>query len=35
MGAASPVATYTVTNSQSAAVLHVFVSASGRVTIGP
>ena len=35
LGAASPIATYTVTNSQSGDVLHVFVTASGRVTIGP
>jgi Tfp pilus assembly protein FimT len=35
LGAASPGATYTVTNAQTGATLRVFVSASGRVNIGP
>jgi prepilin-type N-terminal cleavage/methylation domain-containing protein len=35
LGAASPAATYTVTNTQTAATLRVFVSGSGRVSIGP
>lgn len=35
LGAASPAATYTVTNSASGATLSVTVSASGRVNIGP
>jgi len=35
LGAASPAATYTVTNTQTGATLRVFVSASGRVNIGP
>ena len=35
LGAASPVATYTVTNTQTSSTLRVFVSASGRITIGP
>jgi len=35
LGAASAVATYTVTNTQTAATLRVFVSGSGRVSIGP
>jgi Tfp pilus assembly protein FimT len=35
LGAANPAATYTVTNTQTAATLRVFVSGSGRVSIGP
>lgn len=35
LGAASPPATYTVTNTQTGSTLRVFVSTSGRVTIGP
>jgi len=35
LGAASPAATYTVTNTQTGATLRVFVSASGRISIGP
>ena len=35
LGAASPAATYTVTNTQTGATLRVFVSAAGRVSIGP
>ena len=35
LGAASPSATYTVTNTQTAATLQVFVASSGRVSIGP
>lgn len=35
LGAASPAATYTVTNTQTGSTLRVFVSTSGRVTIGP
>jgi len=35
LGSASPAATYTVTNTQTGAMLRVFVSASGRVNIGP
>jgi len=35
LGAASPTATYTVTNTQTSATLRVFVSAAGRVSIGP
>jgi prepilin-type N-terminal cleavage/methylation domain-containing protein len=35
LGAASPAATYTVTNTQTGATLRVFVSGSGRVSIAP
>lgn len=35
LGAASPAATYTVRNTQTNQTLRVFVSASGRVNIGP
>ena len=35
LGAASPSAIYTVTNTQTSSTLRVFVSTSGRVTIGP
>jgi len=35
LGAASPAATYTVTSTQTGSTLRVFVSTSGRVTIGP
>ena len=35
LGAAAPAATYTVTNTQNAATLRVFVAASGRINIGP
>jgi hypothetical protein len=35
LGAASQVATYTVTSTQTGAALRVFISTSGRVTTGP
>jgi prepilin-type N-terminal cleavage/methylation domain-containing protein len=35
LGAASPAATYTVTNTQTGATLRVFVTGSGRISIGP
>jgi prepilin-type N-terminal cleavage/methylation domain-containing protein len=35
LGAATPAATYTVTNTDTGLSLHVILSASGRVTIGP
>jgi hypothetical protein len=35
LGAASPAATYTVRNTKTDQTLRVFVSASGRVNIGP
>jgi len=35
LGAPTPAATYTVTNTQTAATLRVFVAASGRISIGP
>ncbi len=35
LGAATPAATYTVTNTDTGLSLHVILSASGRLTIGP
>jgi len=35
LGAATPASTYTVTNTDTGLSLHVIVSASGRLTIGP
>jgi prepilin-type N-terminal cleavage/methylation domain-containing protein len=35
LGAATPAATYTVTNTDTGLSLHVILSASGRITIGP
>ena len=35
LGAPTPGATYTVTNTQTASTLRVFVAASGRISIGP
>jgi Tfp pilus assembly protein FimT len=35
LGAPTPAATYTVTNTNNAATLRVFVAASGRISIGP
>jgi prepilin-type N-terminal cleavage/methylation domain-containing protein len=35
LGAATPAATYTVTNTDTGRSLHVILSASGRLTIGP
>jgi Tfp pilus assembly protein FimT len=35
LGAPTPAATYTVTNTKNAATLRVFVAASGRISIGP
>ncbi len=35
LGSATPAATYTVTNTDTGLSLHVIVSASGRITIGP
>lgn len=35
LGAASPAATYTLTNTRNGSTLRVTVSASGRITIGP
>jgi Tfp pilus assembly protein FimT len=35
LGAPTPAATYTVTNTKTAATLRVFVAASGRISIGP
>jgi len=35
LGAASPAATYSVTNSQTGSTLHVTVAASGRIAVGP
>jgi hypothetical protein len=35
LGSASPAATYTVADPQSARQLHVTVAASGRVSVGP
>ena len=35
LGAANPAATYTITHTQSGTLLHVVVSASGRVSITP
>ena len=35
LGAASPAAIYTITNTQTGSTLRVFVSTSGRITVGP
>jgi Tfp pilus assembly protein FimT len=35
LGAAAPAATYTITNTQTAATVHVIVASSGRITVGP